>query len=1075
MHSRLRIFSLATTTLLISLTSPFLPIGSFEHLSVQAQITSNRKTEAAQLLQQGFLQYQQGIYKDQDYGNPEADQFFQQSLKNFKQALEIYREIGDSASEGTTLNNIGVIYRNLEQPIQSFESYQQALEIHRELGDRTREGTTLYNIAEVYRSDYDNKLDSSSPQQYLEYYNQALTIAREVENRRRESIILITLGEILETNNSSLAFALFQQVIDIQKEASNLTTEKNDWVEDGILDNSIEAEILQYKQLEELLSSPYWSPGFYSRRGYHLMALSRCLTLLLIVKGAGDRVGEGTIWLATGIVYSDMEDYSASQSLESYQQALAIFREINDREGESEALNAMGRAYDVLGQYSQALEVYQLALAIDREMDDRGGQGIVLNNIGDIYTKLGQYTQAMEFYQQAVIFHREEDNNLMEVITLNNLGRTYIELGQYAQAIESYEQLLDEQLLDEHQQDVDPNIEARIYNNMGLAYNRMGNYEMALQFYVGSGWCSGVFSRDCDRRVDANTRNGRGVAYHGLRQYPQALESYQQALTIFREIGEQAGESITFANIGRLLIEQNQPELAIAFYKQSVNITEAIRTDLQALPQEQQQSYAKTVADTYRGLANLLLQQNRVLEAQEVLDLLKLQELDDYLRNVRGNKQTAQGLDLWQAEQRILEIYEQMFSPNGDEQGRSFETFLNHPDVIASVEQLKRNARGQNLNPDQLARLQDNLQQLGDTALLYPLILEDRVELVLVTPSSLVRKTVAVERVKLNEAIANFRSDLTNPSRNPIPNAQQLYQWLIQPLEDDLEQAKVNTILYAADGQLRYIPLAALHNGNQWLIQRFSLNHITAASLTNFSRNGTRPLQILAAAYSDPQLNYQFQIGEDQFNFNGLTFAGIEVETLAKEIPNTKTFFNQDFSLNNIEPRLGEYSIVHLATHAKFVSTSPHDSFILFGSGERVTLADINKWKLSDVDLVVLSACQTAASGELGNGEEILGFGYQIQRTGAEAAIASLWTVDDGGTQALMNAFYAALQTEKVTKAEALRQAQIALISGDYSALGEQRGILVVERIRNNLSSEVQNRLTHPYYWAPFILIGNGL
>jgi CHAT domain-containing protein len=350
------------------------------------------------------------------------------------------------------------------------------------------------------------------------------------------------------------------------------------------------------------------------------------------------------------------------------------------------------------------------------------------------------------------------------------------------------------------------------------------------------------------------------------------------------------------------------------------------------------------------------------------------------------------------------------------------------------------------------------------------------VELVLVTPSSLVRKTVAVERVKLNEAIANFRSELTNPLRNPIPNAQQLYQWLMQPLEDDLEQAKVNTILYAADGQLRYIPLAALHDGNQWLIQRFTLNHITAASLTNFNRNGTRPLQILAAAYSDPQLNYQFQVGKDQFNFNGLTFAGVEVETIAKEIPNTTTFFNKDFSLNNIEPRLDEHSIVHLATHAEFVSQSPHDSFILFGSGERVTLADIDKWKLPDVDLVVLSACQTAASGELGSGEEILGFGYQIQRTGAEAAIASLWAVDDGGTQSLMNAFYGVLQIGKLTKAEALRQAQIALITGDYQALGQERGIIAVqERIRDTLSPQVANRLNHPYYWAPFILIGNGL
>jgi CHAT domain-containing protein len=404
-----------------------------------------------------------------------------------------------------------------------------------------------------------------------------------------------------------------------------------------------------------------------------------------------------------------------------------------------------------------------------------------------------------------------------------------------------------------------------------------------------------------------------------------------------------------------------------------------------------------------------------------------------------------------------------------------FEAFVNKSDVTALVTQLRRTARGQNLNPEQLARLQDNLQSLDNAALLYPLILEDRVELVLVTPTSVVRKTVAVERVKLNEAIAKFRSIITNPIRNPRPPAQQLYQWLIQPLENDLAQAQVNTILYAADGQLRYIPLAALHDGNQWLIERFTLNHITAASLTNFTPNRDRPLQILAAAYSDPKLTYQFQIGENQLNFTGLEFAGVEVETIAKDIPNTTTFFNQDFSRNNVEPRLGKHSIVHLATHAEFISGSPHDSFILFGDGERVTLADIDKWKLSDVDLVVLSACQTAASGELGSGEEILGFGYQIQRTGAEAAIASLWSVDDGGTQQLMNIFYGGLQTGKISQAEALRQAQIALITGNYTALGEGQEMGVVAQTENSLPSAVKPPLSHPYYWAPFILIGNGL
>jgi CHAT domain-containing protein len=172
---------------------------------------------------------------------------------------------------------------------------------------------------------------------------------------------------------------------------------------------------------------------------------------------------------------------------------------------------------------------------------------------------------------------------------------------------------------------------------------------------------------------------------------------------------------------------------------------------------------------------------------------------------------------------------------------------------------------------------------------------------------------------------------------------------------------------------------------------------------------------------------------------------------------------------------MNDYSVVHLATHAAFLTGKPEDSFILFGDGSHSTLRDIGSWRLPNVDLMVLSACETGLGDKLGDGKEVLGFGYQMQQTGARAAIASLWQVNDGGTQALMDAFYAALEKGNITKAEALRQAQIALITGDYTALGEQRGLEVQQRISSRLPPTVNSRLSHPYYWAPFILIGNGL
>ena len=173
---------------------------------------------------------------------------------------------------------------------------------------------------------------------------------------------------------------------------------------------------------------------------------------------------------------------------------------------------------------------------------------------------------------------------------------------------------------------------------------------------------------------------------------------------------------------------------------------------------------------------------------------------------------------------------------------------------------------------------------------------------------------------------------------------------------------------------------------------------------------------------------------------------------------------------------LTNYSFVHLATHAFFAIGQPEDSFILLGDGDIITMPDIQTLLLRNVDLVVLSACNTGIGGiNNGNGVEILGFGYQMQNAGTKAAIASLWSVSDGGTQILMNTFYALLHQGNISKAEALRQAQVIMITGDFKLIGSQQDRAILQSTRNNLSPNVVNNLSHPYYWAPFFLIGNGL
>lgn len=832
--------------------------------------------------------------------------------------------------------------------------------------------------------------------------------------------------------------------------------------------------------------------------------LQACQQFLAIHRQIGDRIGESVTLSNIALIYRELGNYD--RALNFYQQALAIQTAIGSRASEAATLNNIGLTYHEVGEYSQALNFYQQALAIHKEIGNRVSEGRTLNNLAELYSQLGQYSQAREFYQQAlaVIKVTKDTTNLGN--TLHNIGLLHQKLNQFPQALEYYQQALA----------IRKNIndrtgEGTTLSNIALVYDNLGQHSQALDSLKQA---LAILTEVGNRVGVGNALDSMGTVYKSLGDYTSALEYYQQALVILKEIGNRGLERVTLSNIASALESQNQPELAIVFYKQSVNVTEAIRKNLRSLPREQQESYTKTVADTYRTLADILLKQNRILEAQQVIDLLKIQELNDYLGNVRGNEQTSQGVELLPQEQKLTadyaaiqnraiqlgkELAELRKIPEANRTpaqatriaeivkaqeaiAAEFNAFIRSPEVQASIAAQSPIVRDGSISLRRLKNIQDNLQRLGKGAvLLYPLILEDRLELIITTADSPpIRRTVSVERSELNRAIVEFRSALQNPDADAKIPAQKLYKWLIKPLENDLIQAEAQTLIYAPDEQLRYIPLAALHDGKQWLVERFRINYITADSLTDFNTQPPDKPQVLAAGFTKG--SYTFRIGDREFFFSGLPFAAREVDNLVTIFPNSLKLLDGEFSRNATVPRLNDYNIVHLATHAAFVVGQPNDSFILFGNGDRVTLPDVENWRLTNVDLVVLSACETGIGGKLGNGEEILGFGYLIQEAGAKAAIASLWSVSDGGTQALMDAFYTALSSSKtvgtktnITKAEALRQAQIELITRNYSAVGQHRGIGIQGRTRNNLPLQISDRLNHPYYWSSFILIGNGL
>lgn len=310
---------------------------------------------------------------------------------------------------------------------------------------------------------------------------------------------------------------------------------------------------------------------------------------------------------------------------------------------------------------------------------------------------------------------------------------------------------------------------------------------------------------------------------------------------------------------------------------------------------------------------------------------------------------------------------------------------------------------------------------------------------------------VAVAETQLNQTVAAFRQALLTPTSAAsryLGPGRQLYQWLMAPLMRELERQGVDTLVFCLGTGLRSVPLAALHDGQGFLGDRYSLGIIPAFNLLNPEVKDLRQAQVLA-------------MGASQFTQLGpLPAVPLELQEVTAEPWRGEVWLNQDFTLAQMQRRrrAESFGIVHLATHADITAGRVGESFIQFWD-QRLGLDQLDRLGLRSptVELLVLSACRTA----LGNAQAELGFAGLAVQSGAKAVVASLWAVDDAATLALMTQFYEALHRAP-TKAIAIQQAQRALRQGALPGAppGAPQG---------NASAD----FSHPYFWAGFTVVGN--
>lgn len=589
----------------------------------------------------------------------------------------------------------------------------------------------------------------------------------------------------------------------------------------------------------------------------------------------------------------------------------------------------------------------------------------------------------------------------------------------------------------------------------------------------------------------------------------------REALAIAGNAGEPEALWTVQGNLSGFYARQSQRPLAIFFGKQAVNTLQAVRRNLQAAEQATQQAFLKSQEVYYKHLADLLVAEGRLPEAQQVLDMLKEQEYFDFVRRdaAADPRHTQAGYNPFEAEQ--LRVYE-AGSRDLARLGAKYQALIQReerapltPEEQARLEALRPQldaataafnwavdaiiAAFQNLSAERRAELTQRQNDLrsddrglvrdlgAEVALLHTVVLDERLHLLLTLPQVLLVRTVPVKAADLNGQIQTLRAALQDRNHDPRPAAQALYRHLIAPLAADLDAAGIKTLMVSLDGALRYIPLAALHDGDRYLMERYALSVYTAAARDKIGKS-PKPCWTVAG----------FGVSREHPGFAPLASVPGELAAIVRAAPGEpgvldgQRQLDQDFTETRLRDGLRR-PVVHIASHFSLQPGNETQSFLLLGDGQHLPLEQIRaRYDFGSVDLLALSAYQTAVGGQNAQGKEIEGLGTLAQMKGAKGVIATLWPVADASTGLFMQHFYRLRQEQKLSEAEALRQAQLTLLHGadrpaeSKPASDPDRGLTVHldpsgAAPPNAFAPPPGARYAHPYYWASFILMGNWL
>ncbi len=856
----------------------------------------------------------------------------------------------------------------------------------------------------------------------------------------------------------------------------------------------------------------YWERADYPAATEHLQQA------IEIASAVEDKELEGSARNNLGLVFDEHGDYK--QSLEQYQQALELHRSTHFERGEGDTLGNIGGVYLLLGKFKEALPYYQQALAISERLglkpassDDLGNIALCLSGEGDVDGALKSFDRALEVAHDAGLVKEEADWHKGKGTTLVGLGRFDAALREYASAEQVYEHAGLKRELVEALADT-----GYVYELLGDAVTAQARFERALQLArdIGNGsgesasllalgdlehhrkeydsaeahfkqalekargageektivWAllqqamndldrkryesalqrasegNEVAERSGNRPTVALSRYVLGEVRRSQGQLQQAIEEYSTAQTMQEQLRDpELGWRIQYGR-GQTLAAQDKTDESIAAYKEAIRIIEETRS---AIAEERYQAgYIEDRYQVYVALVELLLKLHKPGDAFLYSEKLRARAYFDRFGVSEPLVQDPA------AQQRILELSEQIRAlrravkkeysvPQDERRGQALELFS------AELAEAERNYEALLDNSDSSVagstagrgrRLPSvtEIQHLlpTDAALIEYVVGKQMVSIFLITQSSVVGMPVQIKSESLSSRTELLRGLISGRRPEWIEPARGLRKLLLDPIQSDGHLSSIRQLLIVPDGVLNYVPFAALPGRtNRFLGEEFTVSYLPAAAALARDPKSSAGRTLLAMAPSGAKLpNAPAEVREI-----GRMFGSTSRVVVGKAA--TKTLFKQI---------AGDYAYLHLATHGSLNRNAPSLSAIELEPDKendgRLQLYEIAGLRLH-ARLVTLSACETALGKgyftETPGGDEFVGITRAFLSAGGENVLASLWAVDDKSTRALMLRFYRHLLATNI--AEALAKAQQELRRSDV-------------------------RYRHPYYWAPFVMVG---